>query len=125
MLTSTRWIGLGYGFGVEQYFYELNLEQIRDRFRIQSEMYGDFKGSFPTKYRKQGISLKCDLCKQLFDDSTNSNDTLTEFIESPTHYLEFCPLVSDIKEQHDTDTDLGIIQFFRAVMERRSEMLDN
>ena len=85
-------------------------------------MYGDFKGSFPTKYRKQGISLKCDLCKHTFDDSTNSNDTLTEFIESPTHYLEICPLVSNIKEQHDIDTDLGLIQFFRAVMERRREL---
>ena len=101
----------------------MNLEQIRDRFRLTAQMYGEFKGSFPSKYRRQGKSLKCDMCKYILDSNTSLDSTCNANMESQTHYLEICPLVSDLKEQHDTNTDLGLLQFFNAVLERRADML--
>merc|ERR1711954_64804 len=84
-------------------------------------MYGNFKGSFTSQFRRQGKSLKCELC----GDGSNPNstlDTTSEYtIETPQHYLELCPLVSDLRSQYDTETDLGLVGFFRSVMQRRSE----
>ena len=85
-------------------------------------MYGDFKGSFTSKYRKRGVSLKCDICKNILSSNDSLDLTFEENIQSPQHYLEYCPVVSDLKELYNTESDLGLIQFFRAIMERRSEL---
>ena len=87
-------------------------------------MYGEFKGSFASKYRKQGVSLKCDMCKNVMSSNNTLDDTSEENIESPRHYLEYCPLVSDLKVMYDTESDLGLVQFFRSVLQRRGE-IDN
>ena len=50
------------------------------------------------------------------------NITSDENTETQTHFLELCPLVSDIKDMYNTNTDAGLIQFFRAVNERRAEI---
>ena len=107
------------------YFNELNIDQIRDRFRLQSQMYGEFKGSFPSYYRNRGISLKCDMCKYILESNTTLDITCEENMETQRHYLEFCPRVKDIKSQYDTNTDIGLISFFTAVLERRSEEIDS
>ena len=111
-------------FEQKEYFKQLDIEQVRDRLRLRAQMFGDFRGSFPSKYRRQGLSLKCKLCDNNLNPTNNPNDTTEETIETQNHYLELCPLVSDLKDMHDTGTDIGIIQFFRAVMHRRAE-LDN
>ena len=112
-------------FKRKDYFSQLNLEQVRERFRIQSLMFGEFKGSFPSKFCRQGISLKCEMCKHVLKSNTTLDDTSVENMETQKHFLEFCPLVTDIKAQYNTDTDLGIISFFTAVLERRSELIDS
>ena len=112
-------------FKRKDYFNELKLDQIRDRFRLKSQMFGDLKGSFPSKFRKQGKSLKCEMCKNILQSNTSLNVTCSQNMESQNHFLEICPSVSDIKTQFDTNTDLGIIQFFRAVLERRADMIDS
>ena len=88
-------------------------------------MFGEFKGSFPSKFRRQGISFKCEMCKHVLESNTTLDDTSVENMETQKHFLEFCPLVTDIKAQYNTDTDLGIISFFTAVLERRSELIDS
>ena len=108
-------------FKRRDYFNELNLAQVRDRLRLRAEMFGDLKGSFPSKYRKIGVSLKCTLCTKLVNSSNNLDITSEQNTETQAHFLEFCPQVSDLKEQYNTRTDLGIIQFFKAVLERRAE----
>ena len=94
-------------FKRKQYFHELNLHQVRDIFRIKSQMYGDFKGSFPSKFRTRGISLKCDLCKNILDSNTSLDDTSEQNMESQKHFLEVCPQVLDIRSQVNTDNILG------------------
>ena len=39
-------------FKRKPYFNELNLSQVRDRFRIDSQMFGNFKASFPSQSRR-------------------------------------------------------------------------
>ena len=109
-------------FKRKDYFQELNLSQVRDRLRLRSQMFGDFRGSFPSKFRRQGITLKCKLCENVMNPSDILSVTSDENRETQTHFLELCPLVSDIKDMYDTSTDAGIIQFFRAVVERRAEL---
>ena len=109
-------------FTRKQYFQELNLSQVRDRLRLRSQMFGDFRGSFPSKFRRQGITLKCKLCENVMSPSEVLNITSDENTETQTHFLELCPLVSDIKDMYNTNTDAGLIQFFRAVNERRAEI---
>ena len=50
-------------FKKKDYISELNLAQVRDRFRLEAQMYGDLKGSFPSKFRRRGVSLKCEMQK--------------------------------------------------------------
>ena len=42
-------------------------------------------------------------------------------IESQSHFLEICPVFSDLRSEYDTDSDLGLIEFYRAVVARRIE----
>merc|ERR1711954_11585 len=112
-------------FKRKDYFSQLNLEQVRERFRIQSLMFGGFKGSFPSKFRRQCLSLKCEMCKHVLESNTTLDDTSVENMETQKHFLDFCPLVTDINAQYNTDTDLGIISFFTAVLERRSELINS
>ena len=46
-------------------------------------------------------------------------------IDTQTYLLESCPAFSDLRERYDTDSDLGIVKFFKAVIERRSETTDD
>ena len=81
----------------------------------------NFKGNFPSKYRKQGTSLKCKSCKNLLPGNQSLNDTNEVNIEQQSHFLEICPVFSDLRSEYDTDSDLGLIEFYRAVVARRIE----
>ena len=108
-------------FKRKDYFQQLSLGQARDRLRLRAQMFGDLKGSFPSKFRRQGTSLKCRLCEVQANPSIELNTTSEDSIETQNHFLELCPLVSDLKDIYDTETDLGLVQFFRAVLQRRAE----
>ena len=87
-------------------------------------MFGDLKGSFPSKFCRQGTSLQCRLCVNNVNQSSNCDNTTEENMETQSHYLELCPLVSDLKEMYNIESDVGIIEFFRAVVQRRAEIED-
>ena len=94
----------------KQYFSEMNLHDVRDRFRISSKMFGSIKGNFPQKYGRD--SLECVSCKDL-------NKSLQ--LDTQSHLIESCPAFSDLRANHDTKTDRGITEFFREVIKRRAE----
>ena len=87
-------------------------------------MFGDFKGSFPSKFRRRGISLKCVLCENMFGRNSALDNTSETNMESQRHFIEICPNVRDLREQFDTESDIGIIEFFKAVLLRK-ELLDD
>ena len=104
-------------FKRKQYFFELDLNQIRDRFRISSGMI-DVKANFPKKYN---YKLDCESCSELNKQTDTQTVTPTE---SQSHLIETCPAFDDLREEHDTETDIGLVNFFKAVMERRAETVD-
>ena len=97
-------------FKRKQYFFEMNICDVRDRFRISSKMFGSIKGNFPQKYGRD--SLECVSCKHL-------NNSVK--LDTQSHLIEFCPAFSDLRDKHDTKTDRGITEFFREVVKRRIE----
>ena len=108
-------------FRRKPYFYEMTLDQIRTRFRISSQMLQSVKANFASKYRHK--SLACESCR----GTDRQTDSLTprpenEPIDSQTHLLTSCPAFDDLREQYDTQSDLGLVNFFRAVIDRRIEM---
>ena len=46
-------------------------------------------------------------------------------MENQWHYLDICPVVEDIRIQYDIESDLNLIGFFTAVLERRNELEDS
>ena len=77
-------------FERKSYFYEMNLNQIRDRFRISSSMV-DVRANFPNKYRHE--SLDCPSCRET-NKQTDSQSVGP--IHSQSHLLESCPAFSDL-----------------------------
>ena len=106
-------------FKRKTYFHELKLDDVRRRFRIASSME-HVRGNFSSKYKSD--SLACQSClkrNRATDEQTDSN-TITPR-ESQNHILNQCPAYDDLHLQFDTETDLGIVQFFKSVTERRIE----
>ena len=100
----------------KSYFYDMNLEQTRTRFRISSKMLQTVKSNFSSKYKH--TSMSCQSCKGMKRETEDSED---DPIDSQSHLLTSCLAFSDIRDQYDTNTDLGLVKFFSAVIERRIE----
>ena len=102
----------------------MNLSQVRDGFRVSSKMVEGLKANFPSKYRNKKESLKCQSCKNILSSNHSRNETTSENIESQSHFLEICPVFSDLRSQYDTHSDLGLTEFFKAVVKRRIDSID-
>ena len=100
----------------KDYFNELKLDEIRRRFRISSSMVEHVRGNFSNKYR--GESLSCQSCLKRNKQANNCQNTPRD---SQNHILNQCPSYDDLRLQYDTETDIGIVQFFKMVVERRIE----
>ena len=115
-------------FKRKQYFFTMNLSDIRYRFKVSSSMIDCFKADFSSKYKHE--SLVCQYCKavnaQNGDDCDGQNNEPTnKGTEQPRdtlkHNLNTCPEFSDLRSQYDIETDIGIIQYFKAVADKRAE----
>ena len=107
-------------FKRKDYFYDLNLDQTRTRFRISSQMLETVRSNFSNKYKYS--SLGCQSCKGIINQNNDSHD---EPIDSQSHLLTSCLAFSDLRDQFDTESDLGLVNFFTAVIKRRLEEEDN
>ena len=77
------------------------------------------RGNFSNKYKL--TSLSCQSCKGIVDQNNATNE---EPIDSQSHLLTSCLAFSDLRNQFNTDSDLGLVKFFTAVIERRKEEED-
>ena len=100
-------------FERKSYFFELDLEGVRTKFRIINQMLETVRGNFPNKYRNS--TLQCQSCKNIPTDSQ------TENCDTQAHLLQVCPAFSDMRGQFDLNSDAGIIEFFKAVIAYRIE----
>ena len=100
-------------FKRKPYFYNLKLDEIRTRYRISSQMVDTVRANYSNKYRRD--SLECQSCR-----GTSTPEQMCPR-DSQSHILTKCPSYSDLRLKYDTQTDLGIVKFFTAVVERRTE----
>ena len=100
----------------KEYFNELKLGDIRRRFRISSSMVEHVRGNYSNKYK--GDSLSCQSCLKRNKQANVCSNTPCD---CQNHILNICPSYDDLRLQYDTGTDIGIIQFYEKVIERRLE----
>ena len=105
-------------FKRKPYFYTLNLNEIRYRFKIQSFMVESFKANFSSKFR--GESLACQYCNKV---NRQTDEGTYEPQDTQEHNLTECPAFRDLRSMYDTKTDRGLVQYFTAVVDRRKEDL--
>ena len=102
-------------FKRKQYFSELKLDDIRKRFKISSFMLESVRANFSNKYRAD--SLECQYCLQT---SKHPSPQRIPY-DCQNHILIECPAYSDLRLLYNTDSDLGIVQFYTEVVKRRLE----
>ena len=103
-------------FERKPYFYRLNLEGVRSKFRIVSKMVETVRENFPSKYRN--MTLQCQSCKDTPSVNTLGFDTKRD---SQQHLLEICPTFNSLRDKVNLDNDEGIIEFFKGVIAYRIE----
>ena len=87
----------------------------------------DVKKNFAQKYRRNNMSLTCELCKEGSDDSDSPQphqDILEKPEESQFHLANECRAFSELRLQTDFSNDQQMVTFFKAVMEKRTNLLN-
>ena len=102
-------------FERKSYFSDLDLENARMIFRVRSNLVQTVRRNFSRKYRTS--SLKCQSC--FCPDASPNNQTLPE--DTQSHLISHCSAFDDLRVKHDLDTDKGLGEFFREVVNRRIE----
>ena len=99
-------------FERKQYFFSLDLDSVRYRFRISSKML-DIRTNFPGKYRSVGF--ECPSCKQ-------SNRNEEQNIETQEHIEKSCIAFEEIRNQYDLSEDDQIVLFFQEALALRDNI---
>ena len=77
-------------------------------------MLETFEANFPSKYRNE--SLACKECKTTNEDEgTETNEPR----DTQSHNLTNCVAYSQLRQQYDLNTDIGIVDYFKAVIKKR------
>ena len=98
----------------------MDLQTVRMRVHIAMGMVNNIKGNFKDKYRKRNTSITCPSCKP--ENGSNTDDLITEKPQdTQNHLLETCVAFKELRESIDTNTDSGLVSFFREVVKRRIE----
>ena len=115
-------------FRRKSYFYDLDLEAVRYRFRISSKML-DVKANFPRKYRRSGIN--CPSCKQTRIVNNNRFQSTTPEVldpsppsESQSHIMFDCSAFQGLREKYDINEDKQIVAFFKEALFHRDQIDD-
>ena len=92
---------------VKPYFSSKSLHEVRETFKVRTQMTKGFRGNFQNMYK--GGSTKCEGCEQVLDTQTHATE---------------CPAYSDLRDGLNFELDCDLVTFFRRVMERRMEKED-
>ena len=61
----------------------------------------------------------CTACREVNDDN---GEIISGNVDSQQHVLTECVAYRDLREEHDINTDKGLVDFFRQVIARRMEI---
>ena len=129
-------------FERKKYFFSMNLESVRMKFRISSHMVQTVRKNFRRRY--QNVSLTCPSCKdsplmidmevsssqgedfhpsgsfcqQISDDEMKSSSKPTD---TQNHLLHHCPTFRNARIGKNMLDDQQVVDFFREVLEYRRE----
>ena len=104
-------------FGRKSFFYMLDKESSRYRFRISSSLVHTIRGNYSGKYRKRNEPLTCPSCRNQNNETHLNNNTEVP-ADSQSHVLH-CPAFSDLRGTLDLENDRDLVKYFRSVVERR------
>ena len=90
---------------MKEYMNLKSLAEVRNIFRVRTNMVEGFRGSFKAMFRN--TNLDCVGCGIEVDYQAHSME---------------CPAYVDLKDGLDMEKDQDLVTFFRLVMERRSEI---
>ena len=102
------------------YFYQLDIEAARYRFRISSLLVHTIRGNYSGKYRKKNEPLTCPSCRNQSNESNLNHSVINnEFPTDSQSHVLVCPAFSDLRENMDLEDDRELVEFFKSVVERR------
>ena len=131
-------------FEKKQYFEELNLEEIRLKFKISSKVVPTVRSHFNNKYKGKG--RRCPSCVQppifssleetseplnvssrLEDDFpvSLSNPLTEEPSDSICHLVYDCPTFADQRRHKNMENDVDLCRFFKEIIQYRIENLQD
>ena len=104
------------------YFYNMTLEDTRFAFRISSKML-NVKKNFAQKYRRNNLSLTCELCREEETERDNESsqphqDIQEKLEESQFHLANDCIAFSELRSHTEFSSDQQTVAFFKIVMEK-------
>ena len=79
-------------------------------------MLESFKANFPSKYQNESIT--CVECKAEYEEDET---TTVKPKDTQLHNLTICPAYRELRLKYDLTSDIGIINYFKAVIARRTE----
>ena len=100
-------------FEKKSYFSELDLENVRMKFKIRSRVVPTIRKNFPSKYRNR--SLTCQSCKSMHDPFSIPPE------DSQSHLILECPAFVNFREGKNMENDLHLAQYFRAIIKHRMD----
>ena len=89
---------------LKTYMKEKSLKQVRDTFRVRTNLVEGFRANFKNMYERN--NLECQGCGGAMDDQT--------------HAMQ-CSAYTDLREGLDMEKDVDLVLYFRRVMESRME----
>ena len=98
-------------FGVAGYFKTLNVSQARLRLKLAAHMTPRVATCFPSDRRYQSIDFQCVGCRAAGRPAGQATRD-TEL------HIQHCPSYSDLRTDLELDTDIGIVTYFKRVIER-------
>ena len=125
-------------FERKPYFYSMNLESVRMKFRISSHMVQTIRKNFRSKYKH--ASLRCPSCKDFptIPDARNSSTQEEENtiqgsfcqqkandedfpLDSQHHLIYDCPAFRKNRLGKDMTNDQHLVEIFKEIIEYRLE----
>ena len=126
-------------FKRKDYFSNLNLEDVRLKFKQTSKVIPTVRSHFKRKYKER--SLKCPSCKEFRDETTlqeelhspsanihpleslanQEDETSQKDMDTSFHLLYRCPAFREFRINKNFDNDQDLCDFLRQVIEYRME----
>ena len=101
-------------FGVNSYFKMLTVSQSRLRFRLYARMTPRVAMCHKSDKRYREIGYQCVACRE-------AGEPVSQETQDTEEHLITCRFYSDLREDIDLETDLGIVKYFQRVISRRTE----